>query len=138
MQAETYIFSEGVYTWAMSKGRPASQRRPALGEKIATARIQAGLTQSQLAEKLGVSQRVVTYWEREAVGLKAEQLASLTKVLNVPAEFFIGGPQANRGGGPSGKARLLFEQVSKIPRSQQRRILETVEDMLLARQARNS
>jgi transcriptional regulator with XRE-family HTH domain len=138
MQAKTYIFSNGVYNWGMNKGRPAAQKRPALGEKIAAARIQAGLTQSQLAEKLDVSQRVVTYWEREAVGLKADQLAALSKALNVPADFFIGGAQSSRAGGPTGKARQLFEQVSSLPRSQQRRILETVEDMLVARQARNS
>ena len=137
MQAKTYIISNGMYNWSMKKGRPASQERPALGEKIAAARLQAGLTQNQLAEKLGVSQRVITYWEREAVGLKADQLAALSKALEVPADFFIGGSPPSRNGGPVGKARVLFEQVSRLPRSQQRRILETVEDMLVARQARS-
>jgi transcriptional regulator with XRE-family HTH domain len=136
MQAKTYISSSRPYTWCMNQGRPASQQRPPLGEKIASARLQAGLTQIQLAEKLGVSQRVVTYWEREATGLNFEQLAALSETLDVPPDYFLGKTK-KKTGGPSGKARRLFEQVSDLPRSQQQRILETVEDMLVARQARN-
>jgi transcriptional regulator with XRE-family HTH domain len=137
MQAETYISSNGGYTWAMPQGRPASQQRPPLGEKIASARLQAGLTQRQLAHKLDVSQRVITYWEREAVGLRPEQLAALSEALDVPADYFLGTKKKKPGNGPAGKARVLFERVSQLPRSQQSRILETVEDMLVAREARS-
>lgn len=123
----------------MSKGRPASSKRPQLGERIAQARLQAGLTQAQLAEKLGTSQRVVTYWEREAVGLRADQLAQLAEALGVSADYFLGRDGSKkRGSGPAGKARLIFEQVSQLPRFHQQRILATVEDMLIARTAKNA
>ena len=121
----------------MRQGRPASTKRPKLGERIAQARQQAGLTQKQLAEKLGVSQRVVTYWEREASGLRADQLSNLAEALGVSADYLLGRERKKRGSGPAGKARLLFEQVSQLPRSQQQRILATVEDMLVARQAKS-
>jgi len=137
MQSKTYISSNSGYTWAMPQGRPASQQRPPLGEKIASARLQAGLTQLQLANKLNVSQRVVTYWEREAVSLRPEQLSSLSEALEVPADYFLGAKKKKPSNGPAGKARVLFERVSRLPRSQQSRILETVEDMLVAREARS-
>lgn len=123
----------------MSQGRPASKDRPELGERIAQARQQAGLTQAQLASKLGTSQRVVTYWEREAVGLRADQLAKLAEALGVSADYFLGREaQPKRGNGPTGKARQVFEQVSHLPRSQQQRILGFVEDMLAAHNARKA
>jgi len=131
MQAISYIQPVSVYPLDM-QGRPARTNRPKLGERIAQARQQAGLTQKQLAEKLGTTQRVLTYWEREAVGLRADQLAKLTEVLGVSADFFLGKEQQKRGNGPSGKARLIFEEVSKLPRNRQQRILATVEDMLTA------
>ena len=133
MQADSYILPTDPYAWAMHQGRPAKTKRPDLGERIAQARQQAGLTQQQLAAKLGTSQRVVTYWEREAVGLRADQLAKLAEALGVSADYFLGrGDTKRRGPGPTGKARQIFEQVSQLPRSRQQRILATVEDMLTA------
>ena len=137
MQGETYILESGVYSLAMPQGRPASKERPQLGQRIARARQEVGLTQKELAAKLDVTQRVVTYWEREAVGLRTEQLSALAKALGVSADYFIGRESSKRGNGPAGKARKLFERVSQLPRAQQQRILDTVEDMLLAREARN-
>jgi len=106
--------------------------------RIAQARIQAGLTQQQLADKLGTTQRVVTYWEREAVGLRADQLTLLTEVLGVSADYFLGRKNKVRSSGPAGKARLMFERVSQLPRFHQQRILSTVEDMLIAQRAKSS
>jgi transcriptional regulator with XRE-family HTH domain len=137
MQAVSYIPPEAVYTWSMPQGRPATDKRPQLGERIAQARLQAGLTQKQLAHKLGTTQRVVTYWEREAVGLRAAQLAQLAEALGVSADYFLGRDAKKRGSGPAGKARLIFERVSQLPRFQQQRILATVEDMLIAQSAKN-
>jgi len=42
----------------MPGGRPAKSERFAFGERLTSARQQAGLTQQQLAEKLGTVQRV--------------------------------------------------------------------------------
>jgi len=100
--------------------------------------MQAGLTQKQLAEKLGTTQRVVTYWEREAVGLRADQLAQLAEALAVSADYFLGRQTKKRESGPAGKARLVFERVSQLPRFQQQRILATVEDMLIAQSTKNA
>jgi transcriptional regulator with XRE-family HTH domain len=132
MQAFSCISSDATYNWDVSQGRPARTKRPNLGERIAQARQEAGLTQKQLAEKLGTTQRVLTYWEREAVGLRADQLAKLAEALGVSADYFLGRENKKRGQGPSGRARLIFEEVSKLPRSRQQRILATVEDMLTA------
>jgi len=137
MQAASYISGGTPYTWGMPQGRPASTKRPQLGERIAEARLQAGLTQKQLAAKLGTTQRVVTYWEREAVGLRADQLAQLAEALNVSADYFLGRDSKKRCSGPMGKARLIFERVSHLPRFQQQRILATVEDMLIAQSTKS-
>lgn len=37
-----------------------------------------------------------------------------------------------RRGGPVGQARRVFEEVSRLPRHQQQRILRVVEDLLAA------
>lgn len=138
MQAISCISAFVAYNPAMSMGRPAAQPRAPLGERIAAARQEAGLTQQQLADKLGVSQRVVTYWEREAVGLRADQLARLTEALGVSADFVLGREQKKRGTGPVGKAKAIFERVSALPRDRQQKILGAVEDMLVAHEVRKA
>lgn len=140
MQAFPYNSQNMAYNPLMPGGRPAKTTRTPLGERIAAARIAAGLSQTQLAEKLGVSQRVVTYWEREADGLKADQLAKLTDALAVTGDFLLGreAPAPKRTGGPVGKAKQVFEAVSKLPRDQQRDILRTVEDLIAARALRKT
>lgn len=139
MQGILYMSPDRPYNHEMPMGRPTTKPRTPLGERIANARQQAGLTQEQLAQKLGVTQRVVTYWERKPVALKPEQLASLTAALGVTADFLLGRAEPKaRAAGPVGKARQVFERVSKLPRSTQQRILANVEDMLTAHEVRKT
>ena len=139
MQGISYILAIDPYNDGMPMGRPTTKTRTPMGERIASARQQAGITQQQLATKLGVTQRVVTYWEREPVALKPEQLASLAAALRVTADFLLGREDPkDRGKGPSGKARQMFERVSKLPRATQQRILANVEDALTAYEVRKA
>jgi len=112
----------------MSAGRPAKQARTTFGERLASTREGAGLTQLQLAEKLGTSQRVITYWEREPVALRAEQLVALADILGVTTDFLVGRDVSKpRGQGPAGKLRQVFDKASQLPRHQQNKVAEFVE-----------
>ncbi len=88
-----------------------------------------------MAEKLGITQQTYAGRERRTTALRPEHLAQMATVLNVPVDYLLG--RANhlkRDGGPVGKARRIFEEVSKLPRNRQQRILGVVEDMLTAQQ----
>jgi transcriptional regulator with XRE-family HTH domain len=113
-------------------GRPTSKPRPSFGDALAKAREAAGLSQKQLADKLGISQRAVCWWEREPVALKPEQLAALADALGVSADELIGRKAARHRGGPAGKARRAFEALNELSRARQQRILEFVEAMIIA------
>ena len=54
-----------------------------LGSRIRSARRAAGLTQEQLAEKIGVSRQAVQAWEAKGQPPKFENLAPLAKALGV-------------------------------------------------------
>jgi len=119
----------GAYTCVMVKNKNAPKREPSeFGARIAEARRRAGLTQVELAGRLGVTQQVVAAWERRNVALRAEQIKVLAEALGTTADYLIGIEVAWRGTkGPSGKVRQVFEQVSKLPRRQQQKVVEFVE-----------
>jgi transcriptional regulator with XRE-family HTH domain len=130
MQAFSYICQTPLYDSLMQTGRPANKPRTSLGERITAARTDAGLTQQQLADKVETTQRVIAYWEREAVSLRADQIDSLADALNISTDELLGRTSRQRSGGPIGKARQVFEKVSKLPRNQQQRIISVVEALV--------
>ena len=56
-----------------------------LSEKIKELRERAGLTQEELAERMGVQRNTVWRWENKKANLKAENIQSLSSVLEVDA-----------------------------------------------------
>ena len=98
------------YTGDMIRaGRPAKGERSSFGQRLNEARERAGLTQTELAQKLGVIQQVVAAWERRDSALKPEQIKALAQVLGTTTDYLLGvveSPKAPKG--PSGKARHVF------------------------------
>jgi len=113
------------YTAGMKNGK-----RSPVGERIAQARQSAGLSQVQLAEKLGVTQQMVGYLERQPVAIRPELLLQLSEALGMSLDELLGQPLKPQRGGPSGKMRRLFEAASKLPRSQQDKILAILQPFI--------
>ena len=133
MQALSSITENAVYVADMTTtmGRPTDRKRTPFGERLVEAREAAGLSQRELADKLGMTQRALCWWEREPVALRPEQLAALTTALGVSADFLLGRDgEKKRGGGPIGKARRAFEEVAKLPRHHQQKIVEVVQALV--------
>jgi len=133
MQAQSYNFALGPYNQAMQTGRPSKSKRSEFGARLHTLREAAGLSQAAVAQKLGIKQPSYAAWERRSVALSHAQLQRLAEIFGVQIEeFFHSQPSALKRGGPVGRAKRAFEVVSKLPRSQQQKILDVV-DALIAK-----
>ncbi|MEK7752696.1 MAG: helix-turn-helix transcriptional regulator [Acidobacteriota bacterium] len=116
------------YDDGMQRGRPSKQPRTPFGERLYAARTAVGLSQAQVAEKLGITQTAYADWERYPVALRPDQIEKLTEIVKVSVEHLYGnGHDRRQGGGPIGKARRAFEGVSRLPKRQQQKIVEVVE-----------
>ncbi len=60
-----------------------------LGEKIKTARKNAGLTQEQMAEKLMISRPAITKWETDKGIPDVENLKAISKLLDVSLDYLL-------------------------------------------------
>ena len=64
-----------------------------IGQRIAEARANAGLNQSQLAEKLSVAPQSVQQWERNKTTPRRTRVESLAATLNVSPEWILFGKE---------------------------------------------
>ncbi len=60
------------------------------GELLKSLRLSAGLTQKQLAEKLGVTKTTVSYYEMSIRCPSSEILTEIANVFHVSADFLLG------------------------------------------------
>ena len=129
---QAFLVTEGTrpYDHLMQTGRPSKQPRTPFGARMHAAREALGLSQTQVAEKMGVTQKAYAVWERHTVALRPDQIERLAKILNIPIEELFGVSAPKTRGGPIGKARRVFEAVSKLPRHQQQRIVGVVEALV--------
>lgn len=83
----------------------------------------------ELAERIGVPQQNIAYWEQSSKPPRSEVLAALAQTLGVRVESLLheGNGQAPlRKGGPQGRLRKVFEEAATLPRRQQEKIAEFV------------
>jgi transcriptional regulator with XRE-family HTH domain len=79
--------------------RPGKKRRAGaedveIGRKIRALRLERGLSQSQLADAIGVTFQQVQKYEKGANRVSAGRLQKIADVLNVPITYFYGGMSA--------------------------------------------
>jgi len=123
------VFGNDLYDGDMHPGgRPAHKPRSTLGQRIAAARERAGISQIELAQKLQTVQPSIAYWERSAVNLRSDVIIKLAQILGISADELLGiRPPRQNALKPTGKARQVFDAVSRLPRRQQEKIVEVVE-----------
>ena len=60
------------------------------GKKLKELRLQAGLTQKQLADRIGVTKSVVSYYELQERQPSPDMLVKLAGVFHVTTDFLLG------------------------------------------------
>jgi transcriptional regulator with XRE-family HTH domain len=121
------IFSLGPDYDADMKRRAPSP----VGARITALREAAGLTQRQLSEKIGVPQSNLAYWEHSAQAPPGAVLPKLSEALGISADELLGiKPPAPKRQAAKGRLQQVFEEVSKLPRRQQQKVIEMAEGFL--------
>ena len=102
-----------------------------LGERITAARKAQGLTQTQVAEALGIAQQTLAHYEGGKLRVAVAQLAPLAQTLGVSVEDLVGVPTRRAGKrGPTPKLQQQIERLSDLPQAKQRLVMEMLEGVL--------
>jgi len=101
------------------------------GTRLAELRQRRGLTQTELGAAVGVSKRVIAYYEADGAQPPGAMLVDLARALSVTADELLG--LAPVRATPSLKAaRLLkrLQRIEELPPADQRAVLKLVDAML--------
>ena len=110
---------------------------PLFGQRLASLRKQRGLTQLQFAEQLGISDKLVEYYERRAKNPSMELIKRVADFFEVSASYFVADEvQAPRKPGPRSEIDKRVAEIKQLPPKQQRLVLIMLDSFLAqARQA---
>jgi len=110
---------------------PTTENRESFGDRLAKLRYAAGYSQRALAAELGISQRMIAYYEGETEYPPAHLLPLLAKALGVTADQLLGMEKAETNG-RTRDTRLWrrFTQVERLPVNQRKPILQFIDAML--------
>lgn len=103
-----------------------------LGRRIAKARKDQGLTQTQLAEVLGISQQTMAHYEVGRLRIAVALLMTTAKALEVAVEVLLNEePKATKGKrGPTSKLQQKIEQIGSLPRTKQKLLMEMIDAVI--------
>jgi len=108
--------------------RTCKKPRPPLARHLLELRQAAGLTQMQLAEKVGVHHSNIAFWELSGTPPRGEVLPMLAEALGVTIDVLLNvAPHKPRPKPAKGRLQRVFEEASKLPRRQQEKVAEFVE-----------
>lgn len=108
--------------------RTCKRNRPPLAQHLSELRQAAGLTQMQLANKVGVHHSSIAFWELSGTPPRGEVLPKLAEALGVSIDTLLGvTPPKPKRQAAKGRLQRVFEEASKLPRRQQEKVAEFVE-----------
>jgi transcriptional regulator with XRE-family HTH domain len=104
----------------------------AFGKRLFALRKTRGLTQVQLADALGTTQRVISYYETEAELPPSTAIIPLARVLEVSADELLGlKPTEPNGNSSVQKQRLWkrFQKMDVLPTKDQRAVIRLINSL---------
>jgi transcriptional regulator with XRE-family HTH domain len=107
-----------------------TQDTETLGRRIARLRREKGLTQAELAERLQVSQPVVSDYENDVIRLPADVVVQIAQILDASTDELLGVKPPIPRSGTGIKNRRLYrrmQEIEKLPRRDQDALLRTIE-----------
>lgn len=99
-----------------------------LADRIQTLRKKAGLTQIELAERIGVSKSQFIRYESKNVQPPADTLNTLADVLGTSVDYLISGDKSEKAKTSLKNAELLqrFKEIDALPEPEQNVLIKVI------------
>jgi transcriptional regulator with XRE-family HTH domain len=116
---------------AMPKKDPKEIEGETFGRRLARLRKEAGYSQRALADEIGISYRMVAYYEAQTTHPPANLLPTIADALGISVDQLLGHRSIRAKKAPTNE-RLLrqLRQVEKLPPHARRSVLEHIDGLV--------
>jgi transcriptional regulator with XRE-family HTH domain len=112
---------------------PINLGNETFGQRLARLRKERGLTQSELASKMGLVQALVSEYERDKIRPYHEMVARFALALDVTTDELIGlNAPKRKHKSPRLRLQKRMLQIEELPTHQQKILLRTIDTILNA------
>jgi transcriptional regulator with XRE-family HTH domain len=105
------------------------------GKRLKAYRQAAGLSQRELARQIGERQSNVQYWEASGKLPRSNVLVPMAKALGISVPELLGESKPKRSGSPGGRLGRVIDELTQLPRRQQKQIVDVVEALVVQKKA---
>ena len=124
-----------IYLFPMAKNKhgptPGTQykniQRTKLGSNIAAVRRLRGISQETLADKTGISSRMISYYERESENIPASKLLKIAEALKVTTDRLLNEQPDISSFGTSRALLKRIETLKKLPTGKQKVVIDLID-----------
>ena len=119
---------------------PKRKRQPEahFGDRLAELRKAAGYTQEELAGEIGVSRRMIAYYEGETEHPPATLLPALAAALKVSTDVLLGVAPMKKSLKPDTRLQRRMQQIEKMNPKERRQVLQLIDAFIEREKLRNS
>ena len=105
------------------------KKKESFGERLTRLRKARGLTQTELAKMIGVTQRVITYYERETPFPPSNILPPLSRALKTTTDHILGLEKYNgkTEGDISPQLARKLKSINRLPKTEQKALILFIE-----------
>jgi transcriptional regulator with XRE-family HTH domain len=116
---------------AKKRGMATKEGIETIAQRLLRMRKEKGITQAEMADFIGVTQSVVSDYERGELRLHGELIAKVAKILGVSADEILGLEPVKRSSAANNR-RLLrrIQQIDQLPKRDQEALLRTIDAFL--------
>lgn len=132
--SRTGVMLRDRFSWFGVSALADPSAAAAIGARLARLRKERGVTQAELARRLGISQPMVSEYERGALRLHGELILELTAILDVTADELLGrAGEADVRDSSRARNRGLMRRLQRIdalPKRDRDALMRTIDAFL--------
>jgi len=106
------------------------------GARLSRLRKQAGYTQQEIAQEIGVSRRMIAYYEGETERPPTTLLPALAEALGVTTDALLGVSALKKVAKPDRRLQRRMQQIEKMNPREKRQVLQILDAFIEREQLR--